>query len=337
MLKNNLKPKKISPSLFQCVNLLKDGEFHLGDDLGHQLNMSRTGIWKIMNALKNHGVDLEIRKSEGYKLKNPLLLLDPEKIKTGIGEDFILEVFESLGSTNTYLLNTEFSNQPRICLTEVQTEGKGRLGRAWKSSFGQNLLFSYLYPFDDDVSKLNGLSLVIAVSLMTGIHNYNPQNNLKIKWPNDLYLNNKKLGGILIELRAESHSQTKVVIGVGLNINQEIDADFEKDLMGREVSVLAKSGEYLDRNNLIIILIKQLAQDLKIFEKEGLSYFLEKFDQLDFLKSKKINLKHHCFSQDPEIVSGIAMGIDQQGFLKILKDDGTLQKFSAGDTSLNGF
>jgi len=276
-----------------------------------------------------------------------MILLNPEKIQAGIGSEIFLEVFESLDSTNTYLLNVEFNLQHRVCLTEVQTAGRGRLGRSWASSFGQNILLSYLYPYEKEISSLNGLGLVIATSVIRGLDLKNLKNKIQIKWPNDLYLDGKKMGGILIELKAGNRAQakvakTKVVIGVGLNINQILDADFSKDLSGREVSVLANNlenkAEFLDRNPLVIGVIKKIQEDLKIFEQKGLSYFLKIFDDLDYLKNKKISIKkHHLITQDSEIISGLAQGIDEQGFLLILKNNGELEKFSAGDASLTSF
>ena len=319
-----MKYKTISHNLFSCVSLLQDGQFHLGDKLGETLGMSRTGVWKIMNVLKDYGVEIEVNKSEGYRLRQSLILLDSEKILQGLEKKIPVDVFEFVTSTNDYLLSMNIETAPRVCIAEYQTAGRGRFVRSWQAPFGQSILLSYLYPCYEDVSTLTGLSLMIAVSLASVINHP----DLKIKWPNDLYLNNKKLAGILIEVRAQSHAETKVVIGIGININNNFDSNQKLGLDGLAASLSGVINKNLDRNKLIINLLNQLEKDLIIFKQKGLPAFLEKFEKLDYLKGQEITLTQHQNKH-----TGIMMGIDSKGAL-LIKENDEVKSFSAGDTSL---
>ncbi len=316
-----MKSKRLSPSLFSCVFLLKDGQFHSGNDLGSSLGISRAAISKIMNTLKSYQAEIEVSKTQGYRLKKPLILLDAEKIQAGLNTKMPVDIFEFVTSTNDYLLPLDISSAPRVCLAEYQTAGRGRFIRSWQATFGQSILLSYLYPCYEDVSTLSGFSLMIAVSLASVIN----RPDLKIKWPNDLYLGDKKLGGILIELRAQSHSETKVIIGIGINVMPPEDL---KSSVASLVDLKNLKNLELDRNKLIISFLNQLEKDLILFKSKGLSAFLERFSELDYLKGREVTLTQHH-----EKHMGIAMGIDAQGALLIKKGE-VIERYSAGDTSL---
>lgn len=317
-----MKSKRVSPSLFACMTQLKDKQFHSGNALGESIGISRAAISKIMNILKSYQVNIEVNKSEGYRLREEFVLLDQAKIQKGLDHFIPIDIFEFVTSTNDYLLSSELPLSPRVCLAEYQTAGRGRFARSWQASFGKSILLSYLYPYYEDVSTLSGFSLMIAVSLVTALGH--PE--LKIKWPNDLYFNNKKLGGILIELRAQSHGETKIVIGMGLNIETPEGPELT------QVSSLSELGLNLDRNDYVILILNQLERDLKLFEQKGLPAFLTRFEQLDFLKNKEVTLTQYHTQHIQH--TGIGMGIDSLGNL-LLKNNqtGLIEKYSAGDTT----
>lgn len=315
-----MKYKSQSSNLVQLVQVLSDGQYHRGDDLGEHLGCSRAAVWKMISLLKSYGVEIESKKPEGYCLKQPLHLLSADRITQQLDEPLMTEVFESVDSTNTYLMNLEDGSHPRLCVAEQQISGKGRLGRQWISPFGKNIYFSYLWPYSRDVSTTSGLSLVVGLSLLQVLSGLG-LSDLKLKWPNDLYLSGQKLAGVLIEMKAESHSGARLVIGCGINVNDHMAAD-------DRTSVTDQIG-YQNRNQLIPALLNQLRKDLALFEKSGLEPFQDAFNQVDFLKGKSITVSHH---QGP--ITGVAQGIDDRGLL-LLQNDAGIHHISAGDASIS--
>ena len=255
--------------------------------------------------------------------KNPL---DKEKILSKLSNEFrskvVLEVFDTISSTNDYLLRKGKNKNKdiKICVAEEQTKGRGRRGKSWISPKFKNIYFSlnsYLEKED-----LSGLSIAVALSVSKVLTKINVMS--LIKWPNDLLVGNKKICGILIETAKEGEL-TKVVIGIGINVNMEYS-----ELIDQEwTSIKLEKKQSVDRNSIITEMINQLCITLNKFEQEEFDYFLNKFKSLDFLKDKEFNLK------DKPKETFIGKGIDNKGLLiaQNLKDQ-RIVKFSSGEVSL---
>ena len=255
--------------------------------------------------------------------KNPL---DKEKILSKLSNEFrskvVLEVFDTISSTNDYLLRKEKNKDKdiKICIAEEQTKGRGRRGKSWISPKFKNIYFSlnsYLKKED-----LSGLSIAVALSVSEVLNKINVMS--LIKWPNDLLVGNKKICGILIET-AKVGELTKVVIGIGINVNMEYS-----ELIDQEwTSIKLEKKQSVDRNSIITEMINQLCITLNKFEQEEFDYFLNKFTSLDLLKDKEFTLK------DKPNETFIGKGIDNKGLLiaQNLKDQ-RIVKFSSGEVSL---
>ena len=255
--------------------------------------------------------------------KNPL---DKEKILSKLSNEFrskvALEVFDTISSTNDYLLRKEKNKNKdiKICIAEEQTKGRGRRGKSWISPKFKNIYFSlnsYLEKED-----LSGLSIAVALSVSKVLTKINVMS--LIKWPNDLLVGNKKICGILIET-AKVGELTKVVIGIGINVNMEYS-----ELIDQEwTSIKLEKKQSVDRNSIITEMINQLCITLNKFEQEEFDYFLKKFTSLDLLKDKEFTLK------DKPNETFIGKGIDNKGLLiaQNLKDQ-RIVKFSSGEVSL---
>ena len=255
--------------------------------------------------------------------KNPL---DKEKILSKLSNEFrskvVLEVFDTISSTNDYLLRKEKNKNKdiKICIAEEQTKGRGRRGKSWISPKFKNIYFSlnsYLKKED-----LSGFSIAVALSVSKVLTKINVMS--LIKWPNDLLVGNKKICGILIET-AMVGELTKVVIGIGINVNMEYS-----ELIDQEwTSIKLEKKKSADRNSIISEMINQLCITLNKFEQEEFDYFLKKFKSLDLLKDKEFTLK------DRPKETFIGKGIDEKGLLiaQNLKDQGIV-KFSSGEVSL---
>ena len=255
--------------------------------------------------------------------KNPL---DKEKILSKLSNEFrskvVLEIFDTISSTNDYLLRKEKNKNKdiKICIAEEQTKGRGRRGKSWISPKFKNIYFSlnsYLKKED-----LSGLSIAVALSVSKVLTKINVMS--LIKWPNDLLVGNKKICGILIETAKEGEL-TKVVIGIGINVNMEYS-----ELIDQEwTSIKLEKKQSVDRNSIITEMINQLCITLNKFEQEEFDYFINKFTSLDLLKDKKFTLK------DKPNETFIGKGIDNKGLLiaQNLKDQ-RIVKFSSGEVSL---
>ena len=255
--------------------------------------------------------------------KNPL---DKEKILSKLSNEFrskvVLEVFDTISSTNDYLLRKEKNKDKdiKICIAEEQTKGRGRRGKSWISPKFKNIYFSlnsYLKKED-----LSGLSIAVALSVSKVLTKINVMS--LIKWPNDLLVGNKKICGILIET-AKVGELTKVVIGIGINVNMEYS-----ELIDQEwTSIKLEKKQSVDRNSIITEMINQLCITLNKFEQEEFDYFIKKFTSLDLLKDKEFTLK------DKPNETFIGKGIDNKGLLiaQNLKDQ-RIVKFSSGEVSL---
>ena len=255
--------------------------------------------------------------------KNPL---DKEKILSKLSNEFrskvVLEVFDTISSTNDYLLREEKNKNKdiKICIAEEQTKGRGRRGKSWISPKFKNIYFSlnsYLKKED-----LSGLSIAVALSVSKVLTKINVMS--LIKWPNDLLVGNKKICGILIET-AKVGELTKVVIGIGINVNMEYS-----ELIDQEwTSIKLEKKQSVDRNSIITEMINQLCITLNKFEQEEFDYFLKRFTSLDLLRDKEFTLK------DKPNETFIGKGIDNKGLLiaQNLKDQ-RIVKFSSGEVSL---
>lgn len=272
-----------------------------------------------------------------------------------------IELFPILTSTNDYLMNWVSSNNPiskkkkalkrnpwasddihhndaspviplqnRVCIAECQTKGKGRRGREWISPFGQNIYLSMLWNFPKDFSELSGLSLVIAIAAIKTIEKFCvDQNNIKlkplgIKWPNDIIFNDRKLGGILIELSGETCNISHAVIGIGLNA---VMPEQEGKKISQPWSHLhTLLGQRPNRNHILGLLITEMITAITLFQDEGLKPFILDWKKYDLCYDSPISL------HTPQgIVQGKSLGINEKGNLLVETHNEGVRAFSTGE------
>lgn len=321
-----MRNKKINSHLKMLVSQLNQGGYHDGDSLGKQLGISRAAICKLIAKLKNYNVAMDAIKNKGYKILEPFILLEEEKIKKNLKSSPAIEIFESLPSTNDYLKAYRGATHPRICLAECQTKGKGRFQRNWHSPFAQNIYFSCLYYLEKDIGELAGLSLVVSLAIIKLLKQYGVA-DVYIKWPNDIICQGGKLSGSLIEVEAESYGICRVIIGIGINVNM-LHAPL--DIITQEwTSLRTLTQQYFDRNEICADLINILFSYLQQFDETGLKSFLSEWKAVDLLIDKTISLK--CGNQ---LFTGRAAGINEMGHLLLEMPEGTRKTFSSGDTTI---
>ena len=272
----------------KLIALLANGEFHSGEQLGETLGMSRAAINKHIQTLRDWGVDVFTVPGKGYSLPEPIQLLNAEQI-LGQLDGGSVAVLPVIDSTNQYLLDRigELKSGD-ACVAEYQQAGRGRRGRKWFSPFGANL---YLSMF----------------------------------WPNDLYLQDRKLAGILVELTGKTGDAAQIVIGAGINMAMR---RVEESVVNQGWITLQEAGINLDRNTLAAMLIRELRAALELFEQEGLAPYLSRWEKLDNFINRPVKL----IIGDKEIF-GISRGIDKQGAL-LLEQDGIIKPWMGGEISL---
>ncbi|VAX77167.1 Bifunctional ligase/repressor BirA [Serratia symbiotica] len=307
----------------KLMALLADGGAHSGEYLGHSLGMSHSMIQQHIQTILKWGVDVFSITGKEYCLPNPIQLLEPNRILKFL-EDKRLTVLSVVDSTNQYLLDRiDRLQSGDACVAEYQYAGRGRRGRKWYSPFGANLYLSIFWRLEYGIAA-TGLSLVIAIVMAEVLHHLGAE-DVRVKWPNDLYLNNRKLAGILIEATRRSGGVAHLVMGAGINLAM---CGTNANFINQEWINLKESGIRIDRNELVTSLINKLRQSLKQFENDGLTPFVARWRLLDNCIDRPVKLL-----MGEQQILGIYRGINQQGGL-LLDQQGVIKLFNSGEISL---
>lgn len=325
-----IEPLTVSSRLRELLALLADGQFHSGDAIGAAAGVSRAAIWKLIEQLRALGLTVEAIRGRGYRLMQAVELLEAELVSAELAQRYSsslpVEVLLQCDSTNRLLLERAKAGEgSQLLATEFQTAGRGRWGRSWVAPFGSTLCLSLLWRFPVLPHGLAGLSLAVAVGVANALQEQGVA--IKLKWPNDLMLNGRKLGGILIELIGEVTGPCAVVVGLGLNLDE---AEQIEAAAGQPVAVLSEADAALagQRNALLAAIAAAMEQTCERFAGEGFHAFLPQWNRYDWLADEPVLL-----SLPKEGVRGIARGVDAQGAL-LLERDGRIEARYSGDLRL---
>lgn len=306
------------------ISILADGEFHSGEQLGERLGMSRAAINKHIQTLRDWGVDVFTVPGKGYSLPEPIQLLDEAFISSQVVQGSVA-VLPVIDSTNQYLLDRLSDlRSGDACVAEYQQAGRGRRGRKWVSPFGANLYISMYWRLEQGPAAAIGLSLVIGIVMAEVLRDLGAE-HVRVKWPNDLYLQDRKLAGILVELTGKTGDAAQIVIGAGVNL---VMRKTQAEDISQSWINLQEAGVRIDRNQLASRLIIELRTALQRFEQEGLTPFLSRWEALDNFINRPVKL----IIGEKEIF-GISRGIDSQGAL-LLEQDDVIKPWVGGEISL---
>lgn len=313
------------------LTLLSDGRFHSGEALGAALGVTRAQIWQIVKSLAGYGVSVESVRGLGYRLPSPLAMLDHDVIVSNLSAATksslsAFELFFTIDSTNAYLMTRAREGAPAgtVCVAEHQSAGSGRRGRHWVSPLGRNLYLSLLWRFTDGPARLGGLSLIMAIAVIDALQSLGIT-GLAAKWPNDIVTSNGKVGGILMEVAGEHDGPCYVVVGIGLNIGMSQSAGHDIE---QPWSNIASQNDAPSRNEVTIALLDNIFAAIQRFETEGAAPLLRRWEQYDFTRGKEVDVHLH-----DRVVTGVAQGIDEHGFL-VVAHDGKLARYSSAEISL---
>ena len=305
--------------------LKRKADYVSGDQLSHRLGITRQALWKHIQALKDSGYDIVAVPHLGYRLISSPDRLMPLEVARDLNTKFVgkkIYYFDTLSSTMdaAWQLGIKGSLEGTIVLAETQTKGRGRLGRSWFSPKYKGIYLSLILRPKILPHQMPLLTLMNAVSICEAIREKTGL-NCQIKWPNDILIHHKKLGGILTELDAETDLSRFVVIGIGLNVNND-----KKTLPLAATSLKEQKKQEINRLELLQEILRKIEANYFLFQKKGSQPIVEKWRDWNISLGRRVKV---IFQK--EHIEGQALDIDSDGGLLIRNDAGLIQKVMAGD------
>ena len=301
-----------------------------GARIAKEIGVSRSTVWRWVERLREVGVRVKGKPNTGYFLERVPDILTPDLLRQQLkGSMFSKKIhhYFRTDSTNRVALELGYTNEPEgsVVLAEEQTAGRGRAGRNWHSERATGIYVTLLLrPRISPVrapllTMMAGLSAHAAIHAQTGLQS-------DVKWPNDLMLNGKKLGGILTEMHAEPTLVRFVIVGIGINVNQE---KFPSELSGIATSLRAETGKPQSRLELLARLLREFETDYNRFLRDGPDSIIERFTQVSsYARGKRVRV-----SNGNESYVGVTAGLRPEGLLQVQQDDGMLVTVLAGDVT----
>jgi len=307
------------------------GEWVSGEFFSKKMLISRSAIWKHIRNLREEGYGIVSSPKKGYFLQHISQMVLPNEIREGLdttvfGQRDIIYLTE-IDSTNRKAKELANRGTPEgtLVISEKQTKGRGRKGRSWFSPSHDGIYISLILRPDIPPDEAPKISLLTAVTVAETLLSLTPL-DVKIKWPNDILINEKKVAGILTEISTELDVINHVVVGLGLNVNTQ---NFPEDIFKRATSVYMETGERFSRVKIIREYLKQIEKYYDLFTKRGIAPVIKRWNELTHMIGRRVMV---------EVVGnkhvGKAQGLDADGFL-ILKDDrGRTHRIISGDVTL---
>jgi len=315
----------------QVLRRLADGNFHSGEVLARALGLSRASVWLAVREIGAAGLEVYRVRGRGYRLAQPLSLLEREAVLRQLGADaaqFNIEILDSVSSTNTLVMQRAQQGAPGtlVVAAEWQEAGRGRMGRAWQSGVGGALTFSLLWRFTQGAAFLSGLSLAVGVALIRALRTLG-LDEAGLKWPNDVVWRGSKLAGILIEMQGDMLGPSAAVIGIGVNLRLSDAVRSRIDQPAADLETAC--GRPFDRNQLLALLLKELRRVLETFAREGLAPFRAEWQRYHAHQDQTVTL----ILPDARRERGCARGVAEDGALLIETQAG-IRRYHSGEISL---
>ena len=301
-----------------------------GGRIAREIGVSRSTVWRWVQRLRELGVKVKGRPATGYFLEKVPDILTPDMLRQRLkgslfGKRFYH--FFKTDSTNRVAMELGHAGEPEgaVVLAEEQTKGRGRMGHSWQSEravgiYVTLLLRPKLAPVQAPLlTMMAGLSAQTAVQAVTGLA-------VDLKWPNDLMIHGKKVGGILTEMHAEPAQIRFVIVGIGLNVNQE---RFSGEVAATATSLRMETGKQQSRLELLVRLLREFESDYNRLLREGVASVVERFEALSsYAKDKRVRVTNGA-----ESYAGVTVGLAPNGLLQVKRDDGSVVTVLAGDVT----
>ncbi len=308
------------------------GQHTSGEVLSEKLGVSRTAVWKHINALKERGYNIETTPRKGYMLLEMEDKLLPKEIEVLLSNNMIgkqIICFDSIDSTNTYA-KKEVNNlmDGAIILSEEQLDGRGRRGKNWSSPRGTGIWMSLVLkpniPPTEGVkaTQIAAAAVCKAIRELTGL-------DALIKWPNDIVINGKKVCGILTEMAGQLNEIDYIIVGIGINVNMDT---FPEELKEIATSLLIEVGHKIDRKDLVVSILKNFEVLYSSYIKDlNLTETLTIVKDYSALIGKEIRIIQGTLEKRAR-----AIDIDNEGFLIVELEDGSRELIFSGEVSIRG-
>jgi BirA family biotin operon repressor/biotin-[acetyl-CoA-carboxylase] ligase len=301
-----------------------------GARIAREIGVSRSTVWRWVERLRELGVRVKGQQSAGYFLEKVPDILTPDLLRKRMkGKLFGKRVYHffKTDSTNRVAMELGYAGEPEgaVILAEEQTAGRGRSGRSWHSERGAGLYVTLLLrprlsPVQAPLlTMLAGLSAHSAIQAQTGL-------SAELKWPNDILMDGRKVGGILTEMHAEPTQVRFVIVGIGINTNQE---KFPGDIASVTTSLRKESGRTHSRLELLVRLLNEFESDYNRFLREGARYVVDRFERVSsFANGKRVRVETGF-----ETYFGTTVGLTSDGLLQVKREEGPVTMVIAGDVT----
>lgn len=318
----------------EVLRMIRETDSYIsGQEISEKLGVSRTAVWKVIEVLRAEGYDIEAVQNRGYHLVcYPELMTGTEimsRVKTSWAGTKVYYRKET-ASTNEDAkdLADDGATHGSLVVTEYQSGGKGRRGRVWTAEKGSTVAMSLILKPDFSPSKASRLTLLMALAVAEVIHHITDL-DVKIKWPNDIIVNGKKVCGILTEMSAEPDYINYVIIGVGINVN---NTEFPDEIKETATSLLNEKGDRIGRTDLIVGIMDFFEYYYNVYEEnQDIADFVDLYESYLVNKDKEVRVL------DPKgEYKGIAQGINDNGELIVQKEDGSFVRVDSGEVSVRG-
>ncbi|MBQ3425957.1 MAG: biotin--[Clostridia bacterium] len=310
----------------KILNILKkNGDYISGEDMSRTLGISRAAIWKHINNLKKDGYDIISVTRKGYMLRSAPDVITPDKIYPYLNTRFMarnIKCYKETDSTNEAAKSDYSCPDGTVFISEVQTAGKGRLGRSWLSPRGSGIWMTVLLKPEIPPMDVSQLTLISGIALCRAIGGKS-----KIKWPNDIVIGAKKVCGILTEMSAEADRINYVVCGIGINVNTK---EFPAELSDKATSILIETGNKTDRCNLIAKVMNEFEPLYNKYIQHGFSSLVDEYKKNCVTLGKEVKVIYRR-----KEIKGKAIDISSTGGLIIDTAEGILN-ITSGEVSVRG-
>lgn len=306
-------------------------EYVSGQYIAEQLNISRTSVKKIIDQLKNEGCDIESINHRGHRL-----ITLPDKWYEGIVMPLIqeqslfnnIEVHESINSTQLQAKQQLVGNKESfLILSDEQTQGKGRFNRPWTSAKSKGLWMSIVLRPEVAFSMITKFNLFMALGIRDAIQQFS-NDEVKVKWPNDIYIEGRKVCGFLTEMVANSDGIEAVICGIGINMNHHAE-DFVDELKHKATSIALHSDDKINRYQFLKSLITNIEYRYAQFNTKPFEAIRDEYIEASNIWNKELR-----FTENNIQFNGKAVDIDNDGFLIVKDNTGETKKLMSADIEI---
>ncbi len=304
-----------------------------GEELGKRLNVSRTAVWKHINELRRRGYQIKSSPKSGYSFIEGTHLLLPEEILPGLNTQIVgkhIAHYDEVSSTQDIAAEMARGGaaEGTVVIAETQKRGRGRKGRNWISPPEGGIYLSLILRPNLKPSQVVQIPLIASVALVKAIRETVPLQPM-IKWPNDIIVGKKKVGGILTEMSSEIDGVNYVVLGIGLNVNMPASL-LDEETTGIATSLIDEYGEYTSRTKLVQSFLSEFEIIYTKFLASGFSSVRDEWKALNNTIGEWVKV-----SDGGKEIEGEALDIDNDGFLLVRKEGGDVSKIISGDVSFS--